>query len=253
MNSQAPSFIVRPNGSGIAYRTINGKGPGVIFLPGLKSDMKGTKALALEQACISENRQFTRLDYSGHGESSGHFVDGTIGQWTEDTIAVLDVIKGPQVLVGSSLGGWIMLLVALARPDRVVAMVGVAPAPDFTEDLMWNQMQEDIRNQIIETGRWDKPSPYDPEPTPITRALIEDGRNHLLLRDRIAITCPTRLIHGLADPDVPWQVSIKIQEQLKSEDVTVTLIKEGDHRLSDDQNLQRIVDLTMTTASHVSG
>lgn len=249
-------FIDRPDGHRVAYRTLDsledGAGPGILFLPGFKSDMQGSKALALEAACAAKGRAFTRLDYLGHGESTGDFTDGTIGRWAEDAIAVLDAIQGPQILVGSSMGGWIMLLMALARPDRVAGLVGIAPAPDFTEDLMWPKFSEEVRTQIMETGRWDLPSPYDEEPTPITKKLIEDGRHCLVLRQEIPLTCPVRLIHGLADPDVPWEVSLTIQQQIASSDVLLTFIKNGDHRLSDPVNLQRIVDTTLRLADDLS-
>lgn len=246
------TYLDRPDGHKVAYSTIDGDGPGLIFLPGFRSDMNGTKALALAEACAAGGRQYTRLDYQGHGLSSGDFVDGTIGQWASDAIAVLDAIDGPQVLVGSSMGGWIMLLVALARPERIAALVGVAAAPDFTEDLMWARMPEDIRQIIMTEGRWDQPSEYDPEPTPITKKLIEEGRNQLVLTHPMPLTCPLRLIHGTADPDVPWELSMRLANHIASDDVTVTLIKDGDHRLSDDLNLQRIVNLALITASEVS-
>ena len=215
-----------------------GLAPGVLFLGGFMSDMTGTKATALESWCVGEGLSFTRFDYQGHGASSGRFDEGTIGLWAEDALAVLDrVTAGPQILVGSSMGGWMMLLTALRRPERVAGLVGIAPAPDFTEDLMWDLFDEPVRRAILETGRWLRPSDYGPEPQPITRALIEDGRNHLLLRGPIAFDKPVRLLHGLRDPDVPWQVSLKLAEALTTDDVRVTLIKDGDHRLSRPQDI----------------
>lgn len=212
--------------------------PGVMFLGGFMSDMTGTKALALEAWAVSEGLAFTRFDYQGHGASSGRFADGTIGLWADDALAVLDAVtSGPQVLVGSSMGGWTMLLTALRRPDRVAGLVGIAAAPDFTEDLMWDLFDDEVRRAIIERGVWNRPSEYGPEPQPITRALIEDGRTHLLLRGPIAISSPVRLLHGQRDPDVPWQVSLALAEALTGDDVRVTLVKDGDHRLSRPQDI----------------
>ncbi|MBY3753853.1 alpha/beta hydrolase [Azospirillum formosense] len=227
----------------IAYRHTPGRdpeglAPGVMFLGGFMSDMTGAKALALEAWAAGEGLSFTRFDYQGHGASSGRFDEGTIGLWADDALAVLDrVTVGPQILVGSSMGGWMMLLTALRRPERVAGLVGIAAAPDFTEDLMWDLFDESVRREIMEAGRWLRPSDYGPEPQPITRALIEDGRNHLLLRQPIALDKPVRLLHGMADPDVPWQVSLTLADRLSSADVRVTLVKDGDHRLSRDQDI----------------
>ena len=215
-----------------------GLAPGVLFLGGFMSDMPGPKAIALESWCVGGGLSFTRFDYQGHGASSGRFDEGTIGLWADDALAVLDrVTAGPQILVGSSRGGWMMLLTALRRPERVAGLVGIAPAPDFTEDLMWDLFDEPVRRAILETGRWLRPSDYGPEPQPITRALIEEGRSHLLLREPIAFDKPVRLLHGLRDPDVPWQVSLRLAEALTTDDVRVTLVKDGDHRLSRPQDI----------------
>lgn len=204
--------------------------------------MTGTKAMALEAACKDSGRAFTRFDYFGHGASSGVFTEGTIGRWSEDAIAVLDELtEGPQVLVGSSMGGWIMLLAALARPDRVHALVGVAAAPDFTEDLMWEVMDSSIRATIERDGVYQEPSAYDEEPTPITMRLIEEGRRHLLLRAPVPLKCPVRLIHGLEDPDVPWELSLRLAHALESADVTVTLVKDAGHRLSEPGDIARLI------------
>ncbi|MBP2301946.1 alpha/beta hydrolase family protein [Azospirillum picis] len=220
--------------------------PGVMFLGGFMSDMTGGKATALERWAVAQGLSFTRFDYQGHGASSGRFADGTIGLWADDALAVLDqVTSGPQILVGSSMGGWMMLLTALRRPERVAGLVGIAPAPDFTEELMWDIFDEGVRRQILEDGVWNRPSDYGPEPQPITRALIEDGRSHLLLRNpgggpsgaSIAFDGPVRLLHGQRDPDVPWQLSLRIAEALTGDDVSVTLVKDGDHRLSRPQDL----------------
>ena len=233
--------LTREDGVTIAYRRTPGRAPGVVFLGGFRSDMSGTKALALEAHCRAAGRAYVRLDYRGHGESGGRFEDGTIGLWAGDAVAVLDAAtEGPQILVGSSMGGWIMLLAALARPDRVAGLVGIAAAPDFTEDLIWARCPQAQRDAITREGVYMQPSEYDPNGYPITRGLIEDGRKHLLLRAPIGLDCPVRLLHGMQDPDVPWQTALRIAERLNSGDVTVTLIKDGAHRLSRAQDIARI-------------
>ena len=195
--------------------------------------MAGTKATYLDGFCAARGLPYVRFDYSGHGLSSGRFEDGTIGAWAEDAIAVIDhAADGPLVLVGSSMGGWIMLLAALARPDRIAGLVGLAPAPDFTEALIWNRLSDEERDRLLSAGRLETPSAYADEPTLITRTLIEEGRRHLLLGAPIGIRCPVRLLHGMADPDVPHRLSLELAERLVSNDVRVTLIKDGDHRLS---------------------
>ena len=199
------------------------------------SNMTGTKACALEANCRNEGRAFIRFDYSGHGESSGVFTDGTIGEWADDAIAVLDQVSdGPQVLVGSSMGAWIMLLVALARPLRAAGLVGIASAPDFTEELLWHRFDDNTRHCLQHDGVYHLGSEFDDEPYPITIKLIEDGRRHLLLERPIAIHCPVRLLHGMRDQDVPWTNATRIAEKLLAEDVRVMIIKDGDHRLSRD-------------------
>lgn len=212
-----------------------------MFLGGFRSDMNGTKATALHEHCRRTGRTFLRFDYQGHGQSSGEFTDGSIGQWAEDAIAVLDELtEGPQVLIGSSMGGWIMLLVALARPQRVAGLIGIAAAPDFTEDLMWQRYSREIRKTLFRDGIYYEPSAYDDEPYPITMKLIEDGRKHLLLTRPITIHCPVRLFHGMKDPDVPWMTAARLAEKLLSEDVKVMLIKDGEHTLSREQDLARL-------------
>ena len=240
-----PERLPRPGDHSIAYHKSPGSAPGIVFLGGFMSDMTGSKALALEAYARQRGRAFLRFDYLGHGEATGLFQDGTIGRWAEDAIAALDgLTEGPQVLVGSSMGGWIMLLAALARPDRVAGLVGIAAAPDFTQDLMWDRYPEPVREILRHDGVYKAASDYGDEPTTITMKLIEDGRRHLLLRGPIALDCPVRLIHGLADPDVPWQVSVKLAERLESEDVEVTLVKGGGHRLSEPEDLERL-ELTL--------
>ena len=174
-------------------------------------------------------------------QSSGDFADGTIGRWREDAVAAIDSLtEGPQILVGSSLGGWIMLLAALARPQRVAALVGIAAAPDFTEALLWPRLTPEQRREVEESGRVVLPSGYDPAGYLYTRALIEDGRDHLLLGAQIPLDVPVRLLHGLADASVPWQLSLRLAERLRSRDVVVTLVKDGDHRLSSEADLVRL-------------
>ncbi len=240
--SGQPKFLSRPGGATIAFHTTQGRSPGVVFLGGFRSDMTGTKALALETACKDAGRAFTRFDYFAHGASSGAFTEGTIGRWSEDAIAVLDELtEGPQVLVGSSMGGWIMLLAALARPGRVHALVGIAAAPDFTEDLMWADFDERVKAALAEDGVYHVPSEYSEDPYPITMRLIEEGRDHLLLRSPIPLHCPVRLIHGLEDPDVPWDLSLRLARALESPDVTVTLVKDAVHRLSEPRDIARLI------------
>ena len=236
-----PSLLENARPEAIAYRAMEGAMPGVMFLGGFMSDMTGTKASALAAHCRSTGRAFVRLDYSGHGASGGAFRDGTIGAWRDDALAVLDrVARGPQVLVGSSMGGWLMLLVALARPERIAGLVGVAAAPDFTEDLIWSTLDADARRTLAGTGAIVMPCDYGEDPYPITMGLIEEGRNHLLLRAPIALDCPIHLLQGMRDEDVPWRTALRIAELVESERVTVELVKDGDHRLSRDRDLARL-------------
>jgi pimeloyl-ACP methyl ester carboxylesterase len=203
--------------------------------------MTGTKALFLEDYCRRRGRAFVRFDYFGHGRSSGDIALGTIGRWREDAIAIIDSLTaGPQILVGSSMGGWIMLLAALARPARIAALVGIAGAPDFTEELLWPRLTPAQREEIIERGRVVLPSAYDPAGYLYTAALVEEGRRHLLLCAPIPLDMPARLLHGLGDESVPWQLSLRLAERLASRDVAVTLVKDGDHRLSSEPDLARL-------------
>ncbi|MPY70229.1 MAG: alpha/beta fold hydrolase [Alphaproteobacteria bacterium] len=240
-DDEEPRILARDDGASIAYHRTEGMNPGVVFMGGFMSDMGGTKAVALETHCRASGRAFLRFDYQGHGRSSGAFTDGAIGIWTGDALSALDALTdGPQVLVGSSMGGWIMLLAALARPDRVAGLVGLAAAPDFTEALMWQRFPPEIRDAIERDGVYYQPSEYGDAPYPITRALIEDGRTHLVLERPLAIHCPVRLIHGMRDKDVPWEHSLRIADALLGEHVAVTLVKDGDHRLSRDADLARL-------------
>lgn len=236
-------FLPRSGGGSLAFRRLEGRGPGVVFLGGLHSDMTGTKATALAAHCRAAGRAFVRFDYSGHGASAGRFEEGTIGGWLADALRVLDeATEGPQVLVGSSMGGWIMLLAVLARPGRVRGLAGVAAAPDFTEELIWERLPAESRRRLIGEGSILRPSAYGAEPYSLTRRLIEEGREHLLLRGPIGVRCPVRLIHGMADPDVPWEVSLRLCGCLESADVSLTLVKEGDHRLSAPADLRRLTE-----------
>jgi pimeloyl-ACP methyl ester carboxylesterase len=235
-------YLKRPDGERIAYHALEGKSPGVLFCGGFNSDMTGTKATALAAFAAGQGRAFVRFDYFGHGASSGEFRAGTIGRWIEDALAVLDAVAlGPQILIGSSMGAWVTLHLALRRPARVRALIGIAPAPDFTEELLWRRLDAGTRLELREKGVWFEPSPYSPEPTPITLALIEEGRRHLLLGKPIEILCPVHLVHGLNDRDVPWQHALKLMLALQSRDVALTLVKEGDHRLSEPSDLKRLV------------
>lgn len=245
-------FLVGDNNVRIAYQYTPGNAPGVMFLTGFKSDMTGGKALALEQHCKDQGRAFLRFDYQGHGESSGAFEDGCIGQWANDAIAVLDdIAEGPQVLVGSSMGGWIMLLTALQRRDRVVGLLGLAAAPDFTEDLIWDAFSDEQRTAMARDGRVEIPNCYDEEPYHITKQLIEDGRSQLLLRDPINLTVPVRLIQGMVDEDVPWQTALRLADALVTDDVEVQLVKNSGHRLSERHDLARLTDTLDSLVAHI--
>ncbi len=209
---------------------------------GFRSDMNGTKASALAVHCRAKGQPFLRFDYFGHGASSGDFRQGTIGRWLADALAVLDrLTEGPQILIGSSMGGWIALLAALARPERVAALIGIAAAPDFTEDLIWNRLGPEQRKQLAAEGELLHPSAYEEGPIPFTRELIEEGKNHLLLRGPIGIGCPVHLLHGMEDPDVPYETSLRLSRCLPAGEVVVELIEDGDHRLSREQDLARLM------------
>jgi pimeloyl-ACP methyl ester carboxylesterase len=234
-------ILPRPGGATIAYHRLAGSAPGVVFLGGFRSDMTGTKALFLEDFCRRRGRAFVRFDYFGHGASSGDAALGTIGGWAEDAVAVLDSLtEGPQILVGSSMGGWIMVLAALARTERVRALVGVAAAPDFTEDLVWPRLSPTQQQELRDCGAVTSPSEYDPAGYTYRLGLFEDGRRHLVMREAIALDCPVRLLHGMRDVAVPWQRSLSLAERLDSRDVAVTLVKDGDHRLSSKADLARL-------------
>jgi pimeloyl-ACP methyl ester carboxylesterase len=221
--------------------------PGLLWLGGFKSDMLSVKASRLDEWAEQNGRAFLRFDYSGHGESGGAFEEGTIGSWLEESLGLLDVMPpGPFILVGSSMGGWIALLLARAlgqagRAARLVGMVLVAPATDFTETLLLPRLPAEAREALDRSGLWLRPSPYSPEPYPITRRLIEDGRRHLLLGATIRSHCPVHILQGMRDEDVPWQHAVTLVEHLAGDPVTLTLVKDGDHRLSREEDLARLV------------
>ncbi|HKS85399.1 MAG TPA: alpha/beta hydrolase [Pseudolabrys sp.] len=231
----------------IAVRARSGGTPGLFWLGGFKSDMKGTKAEALDRWAASEGRGCLRFDYSGHGESGGEFTDGTIGRWLEESTAVyLHFAKGPQIVVGSSMGGWLALLLARSLAERgqgapIAGMVLVAPAVDFTEELMWREFSDPIRREIEQKGFWMRPSQYGEAAYPITRALIEDGRKHLMLGGLIETRCPVHILQGVQDPDVPWRHAVELVSRFSRDDVVLTLIKDGDHRLSRLEDIERLI------------
>jgi pimeloyl-ACP methyl ester carboxylesterase len=236
--SERPAILTREDGATIAYHRRTGKAPAIVFLGGFMSDMTGTKAMRLDAFARARGQFYLRFDYFAHGASSGDFAEATVGRWKEDALAVIDKLTaGPLILVGSSIGGWLMLLVALARPERIAALVGIAAAPDATEALMWARFPPEVREQILRQGAARRPSAYSAEGYLFTRKLIEDGRRHLLMQAPIGITAPVRLLHGMADPDVPWQTSLALAEQLASPDVRITVVKDGDHRLSSERDL----------------
>jgi len=244
-----PLFIDVESGGNarrIAVRRLAGAGPEIVWLGGFRSDMLATKASHIEDWGRAGGRAVTRFDYSGHGESGGRFEDGTISQWLEDALAVVErVVEHGPLLVGSSMGGWLALLAARRLAGTAKAPVGlvlVAPAADFTEALMWSQFPEAVKAEIVAKGQWLRPSAYAPGPYPITRALIEDGRRHLLLGKAIAPGCPVHILQGMSDPDVPWNHAMTLMERLASDDVTMTLIKDGDHRLSRPQDLAKLIE-----------
>ena len=251
MNDNGLKFLDIGTGAGrrrIAVRQQAGAAPGLFWLSGYKSDMKGTKAEALAHWAAEFGRACTRFDYSGHGELGGAFTDGTIGRWLEDALAVFGACRGPQILVGSSMGGWLALLVVSALrqrspapPASVAGLVLIAPAVDFTEELMWKRFTPAIKHELEEKGVWTRPSEYSPEPYLVTRALIEEGRSHLLLGGMIETGCPVRILQGVEDPDVPWQHAVELVSRLASDDVVLTLVKDGDHRLSRPEDIERLI------------
>src|SRR3954452_11634969 len=250
LSGQSPTFIEVGEGSAtrnIAVRVRKGSAPGMFWLGGFNSDMLGTKAVALDSWAAQQGRACVRFDYSGHGESGGVLVEGTIGRWLEESLAVFEQFcVGPQVVIGSSMGGWIALLLGRELAKRPAAgatlsgLVLIAPAPDFTEELMWKKYPPDVRHEIETKGVWLRPSQYN-DPYPITRNLIEEGRNHLLLGGSIDVGCPIRILQGAQDPDVPWKHAFALAHRLPADDVVLTMIQDGDHRLSRPQDIARIL------------
>ena len=240
-----PQYLARPNGHKLAYHSLAGRGPTIVFLPGFRSDMTGSKATRLWQLAQARGQACVLFDYRGHGQSSDRFENGTIGDWASDAVAIIDeVTQGPLLLVGSSMGGWIMLLAAIARPERVMGMIGIAAAPDFTERLIRPDLSAGDIAALERDGQILLPSEYG-EPTPLTKKLLDEGRDQLVMDGPIKLTCPVYLLHGQADPDVPWQTSIDLAANLESSGVTVELIKDGDHRLSREADLGRLESLVV--------
>lgn len=239
--SEEHGFLDRPDGERLAWAKVAGIGPTVVWLGGFKSDMTGTKGQALADWALARGRSFLRFDYFGHGRSSGDFVRGTISRWREDVLAVLDQLApGPVVLIGSSMGGWLACLAALVRPERVMALVLIAPAADFTEKLMAPEMTAADQAQLAETGIWLRASDYG-DPYPISRVLLEDGVQWSILPGPVPINMPVRILQGEADPDVPWRHALSLAQAIHGEDVVFSLIKDGDHRLSRPQDLARLI------------
>lgn len=237
----------------LAYEKIDGKGPTVVFFPGFMSDMEGAKALALDAFCRERGQGFVRFDYSGHGKSSGKFTDGTIGAWKEDALAIIDqVTTGNLILVGSSMGGWIGLLSALARKDRVKGFVGLAAAPDFTKELCWNKYSDEIKATLRRDGVYYEACDYGDDPYAMTLKLLQEGNDHLIMNKAIDLDCPVRLIQGMKDIDVPPATAQRIADLLKSEDVVITYIKNGDHRLSTDADLKRLCQIVKQVSGVLS-
>jgi pimeloyl-ACP methyl ester carboxylesterase len=245
--------LTRDDDTGIAFCRTEGQGTEVLFLSGFRSDMQGGKAVAMEAHVTAQDRPFTRFDYRGHGISDGRFEDLCLSDWLDDTLLVLDrLVRGRAVLVGSSMGGWLMLLAARARPNKVAGLVGIAAAPDFTEDLMRPALTEAQKAALAADGVFYEPSPYG-DPLPITRRLLEDGERHLLMRQPIPFDGPVHLLQGQQDPDVPWMTAIDLAARLTGPAVTVELIKDGDHRLSRPEDLRRIAAALNRVLAQVEG
>jgi pimeloyl-ACP methyl ester carboxylesterase len=246
MNESDPIFLTLETRR-IAVHPRSGDSPGLFWLGGFKSDMQGTKAQALDRWAQAHGRACLRFDYSGHGESGGDFKDGTIGRWLAESLAVYtNLAKGPQVVIGSSMGGWLALLLARALREKksgppIAGMVLIAPAVDFTEELMWKHFPDAVKREIEDKGLWLRPSEYGEGPYPITKNLIEDGRKHLMLGGLIEPGCPVHILQGVQDPDVPWRHAVELVSRFARDDVVLTLIKDGDHRLSRPEDIERLL------------
>jgi pimeloyl-ACP methyl ester carboxylesterase len=256
MTNSEPGYLTVGAGATarrVAVRYQQGAGPGLLWLGGFNSDMQGTKAQALARWAAEKGRACLRFDYSGHGESDGTLTDGTIGRWLQESLAVFAAYcRGPQIIVGSSMGGWIALLLlrelrraaavsGYANAGSAAGLILIAPAVDFTEILMWEKFPRQVKREIMEKGVWARPSAYSDKPYLITRQLIEEGRNHLLLGGMIEPGCPVRILQGVADPDVPWSHAVELVSRIARDDVVLTLVKDGDHRLSRDEDIERLL------------
>ncbi len=244
------AMITSPEGRRLAvrYHPAPPNAQTFVWLSGFNSDMSGTKALRMAAWAEAHEQGYLAFDYSGHGRSDGRFEDGTISMWREDALAAIDSSAGPLVLIGSSMGGWIALLAALARPERVKALVLIAPAPDFTSALLWPELSAEAQSEIMTRGQWLRPSAYG-DPYPITRALIEDGARWTLLGKPITFEGPVHILQGMADPDVPWRHALALCDALTTTRLTLTLIKDGDHRLSREEDLTRLEDASAKMAA----
>ena len=245
-----PDIYTTSDGRRLAYHKVSAQGtedrPGVVFFGGFKSDMTGSKAVFLQQTCEALGLAFLRFDYTGHGASSGKFEDGSIGDWARDAEDIVSALTdGPQIYIGSSMGGWIALLLARANPERVAAMIGIAAAPDFTEDSMWAAASDAQRRAIMEQGFVTIPSEYD-APYVITRRLIENGREHLILRSPLKMTVPVRLLHGTADVDVPQERALQLLSHIDGPDISLTLLRDSDHRMSGERELLLLKETLLT-------
>lgn len=247
-------FLSRPDGTRLAYCATPAREadrPGILFCGGFRSDMTGTKAIALEAAARQHGLGYVRFDYFGHGQSDGNFLDGTIGRWKEDTLAMLREICGPapQIVVGSSMGGWLATLAAMAMPDRTAGLVLIAPALDFTEDLMWAGMTEAQRTVLLRDGILREPSQYSDQPYEYTLKLITEGREHMILKPGIVYDRPVRILQGMMDPDVPYQHAVKTVAAFQGNDTRLTLLRDGDHRLSRPEDIALLIETVLGLAS----
>jgi pimeloyl-ACP methyl ester carboxylesterase len=241
--------LARPDGNTVAYCRRAGREPAVVFLGGFRSDMTGTKAVALDAWAERTGQAYLRFDYLGHGQSSGRFEDGTIGRWLDDSLTAIDrLTNGRLVLVGSSMGGWLALLSALARRERVAGLVLIAAAPDFTERMLLGGLSPEDRLKLEREGRLERPSQYSPEASVFTWKLIEEGRQHLVLDKPLVLPCPVHLLHGQSDPDVPWEYSLQIARHIEAPEVITTFVKGGDHRLSTPADIARLIATVETLA-----